>query len=39
MTYLSCSPVGEIKNTPAPAPSSLSEPSKYITSALGARLE
>jgi hypothetical protein len=28
---LSCSPVGEIRSTPAPLSSSLSEPSKYIT--------
>jgi hypothetical protein len=32
---LSCSPVGEIKSTPAPAPLSLSEPSKYITQCSG----
>src|SRR6185312_10233783 len=30
-TYFNCSPLGEMNKTPAPPPSILSEPSKYIT--------
>ena len=30
-TYLSCSPLGEMNKTPVPPPSSLSDPSNYIT--------
>ena len=34
-TYFNCSPLGEVNKTPAPPPSSLSEPSKYITQCSG----
>ena len=34
-TYFNCSPLGEMSKTPTPPPSSLSEPSKYITQCSG----
>jgi hypothetical protein len=34
-TYLSCSPLGEMKKIPALLPPSLSEPLKYITKCSG----